>query len=478
MKALLLSVALLAFPVQDLSAQGAKAVQRLRRAPVSAEVLKVRLPRPVKATLPNGLTVIVVEQHKLPTVAFSLWVRTGPLSDPADLPGLAEFTAQMLEEGTKSRSSEILSRQIEELGANVNAYAPWGGDLSQVQAGGMVEDADRILELMRDVATNPAFSPEELEKYKKRRLAQLEEQRAQPRFLAQERLRAALYGGFPAGRASATPEAVGKANADELRAFHAKHYVPSNAVLGIAGDLTPEKALSLVKKRFGDWKGAAPSKAPLPALAPAPAKAVILVERPGSVQTEIMAGARALKRVEPDYIPVVVANRVLGGGPSARLFLNLREEKGYTYGAYSYLAADLYPGPWNAWTAVRTEVTEPALKDLLAEFARLRDEPVPADELSEAKSSIVAKFALSLESPQALLDSWLTVEYYGLPQDYWDRYPEAVSAVNAETVRRVAQTYLAPANLQLACVGDPAKVKALLGQFGPLTSYDTSGKPK
>ena len=384
----------------------------------------------------------------------------------------------MLEEGTKTRSSEVLSREIEELGANVDAAAPWGGDLSQVLAGGMTEDADRIMELMRDMATNPAFTADELEKYKKRRLSQLEEQRAQPRFLASERLRAELYGAFPGARVSATPESVSKVSAADLKAFHEKHFVPANAVLGIAGDLTAEKALALAKKHFGSWKGAAPSKAPLADLPPAPAKAVALVERPGSVQTEIMAGARALKRTDPDYIPTVVANRVFGGGPSARLFLNLREEKGYTYGAYSYLSADLYPGPWNAWTAVRTEVTEPALKDLFAEFARLRDEPVPADELLEAKNSIVAKFALALESPQALLDSWLTVEYYGLAQDYWDRYPEAISAVDAAALRRAAGAYLDPSRLQLVCVGDPAKIKTLLGQFGPLAAYDTAGKRK
>jgi predicted Zn-dependent peptidase len=194
------------------------------------------------------------------------------------------------------------------------------------------------------------------------------------------------------------------------------------------------------------------------------------------VQTNIVVGDYAVRRADPEFIPLTVMNRILGGGPSARLFLNLREEKGYTYGVYSRFSADIYRGAWIANTEVQTAVTDGALHELLAEFKRIRERHVPLAELEEARRALVASFALSLEQPAALLDSWLLVKYYNLPADYWDRYTEEVAKVGAEAVQQAAQKFVDLDHLQIVCVGDGKQIKDVLKKYGPLEVYDTDGQ--
>jgi len=461
--------------------QGGKAVplsqvERLNRAPVNKEILRVKLPRPRQTKLANGLTVLVLEQHKLPTVAFSLWIKTGALADPKDLPGLAKSTAQMLREGTTHRTSAQLATEIDTIGASLNASADFGSSTSTVNASGLVTSADRILDLMSDVVLNPAFPADEFAKYQKRQLAELEQQRSEPSFLGRERFFRDLYRDFPAAEVSATPESMKALTAEKLQEFHDRSYVPNNAILGVVGDVQYEQIVSLIAKYFGGWKNqpvAPPALGPLP---PPPPTRIALVDRPGSVQTNILAGDYAVRRADPDYVPLTVMNRILGGGPSARLFLNLRENKGYTYGAYSFFTADIYPGPWTASTEVRNAVTDGSMHELMYEFRRIREEKVPESELDEARRSIVARFALSLEQPSGLLNSWMTVNYYKLPEDYWDRYPEEVSKVTPEAVQRAATKYVDLNHLQFVCVGDGKQIQDVLKKYGPVEVYNTDGK--
>jgi len=459
-------------------------VVRLNRAPVNKEVLKVRLPRPMETRLANGLAVLVLERHKLPTVTFSLWVKTGALADPKDLPGLAHFTADMLREGTARRTSAQLAAEIDELGATLTAAANFGASNTAVTVSGLVENADQLLDLLGDVVLSPTFPSDELEKYKTRQLAEIEEERSSPQFLAREEFFRALYRTFPAAVVSAAPDSVKRVTADELKKFHSQYYVPGNAILGVAGDVTYDEIVGLIKKHLGDWKGRTVSPPDLSQLPPpAPAK-IFLVDRPGSVQTNIVAGDYAVRRTDPDYIPLTVMNRVLGGGPSARLFLNLREEKSYTYGAYSRFNADTYAGAWYANTEVRNSVTDGAMHELMYEFKRIREQKVPETELDEARHSIVANFALSLEQPAGLLNSWLTVKYYNLPEDYWDKYPEEVSKVTEDAAQRAGKKYVDTDHLQIVCVGDGKQagnkdgqpIKEVLKGYGPVEVFDTDGK--
>ena len=454
----------------------ASEVQRLNRAPVNKEVLRVKLPRPRQIKLANGLTVLVLEQHKLPTVAFTLWVETGALADPKDLPGLAKATAEMLREGTAHRSSAQLASDVDGLGASLGASADFGADTSTISASGLSESVDRLLELMSDVVLNPTFPPDEFSIYQKRQLAQVEQMRSRSAFLAQERLHQVLYGDFAAAVVTATPQSLKTMSSAQLKDFHDRYYVPNNALLGVVGDVQFDQVVSLIQKHFGAWKSHPVAPPDLGKISPPAASKVTLVDRPDSVQTNILAGAIALRRADPDFIPLTVMNRVVGGGASARLFLNLREKHGYTYGAYSSFTSDIYPGVWRANTEVRNAVTDGSLHELMEEFKRIRAEPVPEPELDEARRAIVASFALSLEQPSTLLNFWMTANYYRLPQDYWERYPEQVAKVTPEVVERVAKKYVDLDHLQIVCVGDGKQIKEILKKYGPLEVYDVDGK--
>ncbi|HET9550590.1 MAG TPA: insulinase family protein, partial [Candidatus Binatia bacterium] len=204
---------------------------------------------------------------------------------------------------------------------------------------------------------------------------------------------------------------------------------------------------------------------------------VFLVDRPNSVQTTLALGNIAIDRRNPDYPSMVVMNHVIGGGASSRLFLNLREEKGYTYGVYSDFSALRYPGPWRAGGNLRTEVTQGALVEFFNEIRRIQDEKVPAAELEASKRSIVASFALSLEQPTRVLGFAITRKLYDLPADYWDTYPAKIMAVSADDVQRIARKYLKPNGLQVVAVGDADKIKAILEQYGKVEVFDANGAP-
>jgi zinc protease len=452
-----------------------KTIHPLNRAPVNREILQVKLPRPSEVKLPNGLTVLLLERHKIPTVNLSLWINTGSLDDPRETPGLAQFTAEMMREGTTHRTSSQISSEIDALGARVDVESEFGSSHTQVDASGFPDHLDQLLDLFSDIVLNPAFPSEELEKYRKRHLAALEEERSEPSFLSNERFARALYGDSPAAEVSATPAAIQSATVDQLKQFHAQHFVSNRALLGVVGDFDSKQMMALITKYFGAWKGSAavPFSVKIPERAPF---AIHLVDRPDSVQTDILAGQLAVPRNNPDYVALRVMNRVLGEGTSSRLFLNLREDKGYTYGAYSGLNPDIYPRPLVANTEVRNAVTDGSLHELLGEFKRLREEPVPADELDKAMHAIVASFALSLEHQSELLHLWMELKHDGLPDDYWDRYPAEIAKVTPDAIQRVAKRYLDPDHLQIVCVGNGKEIKSTLAKYGPVQVYDVNGK--
>jgi zinc protease len=479
----MVAMVLPAFPQEQHGSEISKVV-RLNRAPVSSEILRVTLPRPVVTKLPNELTVMVLEQHKLPTVNIVLQVGTGDMSDPKDLPGLAKFTAEMSREGTTHRTSAQLAADVDKLGATLNCSSGFGSTDTRVSASGLSPSTGQILELMSDVLLNPTFASDELEKYQQRELSDLEQERSQPYILARERLELAIYQDFPASVTLPTPESIKAATPARLKEFHDHYYVPSNAILIVVGDVKADEFLELARKYFGDWSGQPvpkPDWSNVPP--PAPAK-IYLVDRPDSVQTNILAGNYGPMRSEPDFIGFRVANRVLGGGPQARLFLNLREAHGYTYGAYSGFNVGKYRMTWTANTEVRNAVTDGSMEQLMAELKRIRDEKVPERELDEARHSIIANFALSLEQPQELLSNWLTVQDHGLPMDYWDRLPTRIAQTTADAAQIAARRYIDLDHLQIICVGDPKQpgndqkltIREVLKKYGTVEVYDTNGK--
>lgn len=448
------------------------------KAPVSKEVLKVQLPRAEEAKLANGLQIVLLRSTKVPIFNMQMVVLSGGLSDPSDYRGLASFTASLLREGTKTRTSKEIAEQVEALGATLGANSGFSSMSTNVTAGGLVESFDQTLDLFADVVRNPTFPQAEIDRYKARTLAQLQFLRSNPQFLAQERFNRAIYGAdHPASVIVPPAESLKKLTSKDLAAFHAKYYRPNNAILAIVGDVTMKEIMPKLEKAFGSWeKGDVPATT-IPA-APAQAESKIyLIDRPGSVQTVLQLGTLGIERTSPDYFAVLLADRVLGGGPSGRLFLNLREDKGYTYGAYSGFGGSKFRGTWVSSSEVRTDVTEGAMKEFMYELKRLRDEKVPAEELDNAKRAIVGSFALSLEQPQALLQNIITQKLYNLPADYWDTYPQKVDAITAEDVQRVAQKYIDLDHLQVVAVGDASKAREVLTKYGKVEVFDADGKP-
>jgi zinc protease len=405
-------------------------------------------------------------------------IRPGQLADPNDLPGLASFTASMLREGTEHRTSAQIAGEVDSLGASLAANSNFGASYTSVTASGLIDNAPQILDLMSDIVLHPAFPAAELAQYKQRAAANLQQNLANPGFLAQQALHRVLYGEPPLSVTSPTKESIEKVAAADLKNFHDQHYRPGNTLLGAAGDFKTAEMRALIEKYFGDWTGAAEPPMALPKTpAPPPAK-ITLVDRPTSVQTYIVGGDRAIRRTDPDYYALVVMNQILGGGAQSRLFLDLREEHGYTYGSYSAINAELYPGDWRATASVRTPVTEGSMTQFVYEFKRINNEPVPQAELDDARRALVAGFALSLEQPSQMLEDWLTTQYFGLPADYWDKYPDHIVAVDAAAVQAAAKKYVNLDRMQWICVGDRRQIQDVLAKYGGVTVVDAEGKPE
>jgi zinc protease len=471
---LLLSGAALA---QDTGANSFRGMVRLNRAPVSNEVLKVKLPRPVERPLSNGLRLVILESHRAPTIALTIQVPSSNLRDGA-LPGVAEATAAIMMLGTTTKSARQISEALADIGATVSfgggggggrggGGAPAGGDLS-ITVNSLTENFDAALAIMSDVLLHASFPADEFEKWKTRQRSQLEQTRTQPNTLSSEALMAVLYPNDARRFTRLTLESLNKITRENLLEHYKKYYVPSGELAGISGDITPVAAVAKLEKALGAWKGGPVAKITLPMASPIAEKKVYLISRPGSVQTSLTLANRAIERTNPDYIACMVMNQVLGSGPAARLFRIIREEKGYTYGVSSSYSATLYLQHFSSAMSVRTEVTEPALTDLLKEFKEIRDVTVPKEELDGAKRTVVASFALGLENPAQVLQRWMQQREFGLPEDYWDTYSEKIMAVTAADVMRVAKKYVPYDNVQIIAVGDGDKIRDLLKKFGPV----------
>jgi zinc protease len=445
------------------------------KAPVSNTVLAVKLPHPQEVTLANGLRVMVLEDHRVPRVSFQLMMPgAGGYYDPAAMVGLSGATAQMMREGTSTKSSQQISQALETMAANLNLFSGASAPMATMSGNALTENVGRLFELAADVLLNPSFAAEEWDRLKTRTRVGLTQQRTQPQFLAQERFTKVVFGDHPASRMSATPETLDAITREAMVECHRTRFVPDHALIAFAGDITLPAARALVESRLGAWKKAGVPKPPVAEPAPAGSAKGYLIARPGSVQTTFVVGTQSMIRTDPDYVPLTVANRVLGG-TMGRLFRHLREEKGYTYGIGSFFSALAHRGQWSASTSVRTEVTEAALTDLLAEIEAMRTTAVPEKELNDAKRAIVASFALSLESPEQLLDYYVQSWIYSLPADYWDTYPARISAVTAAQAQAAATKYWDPSRLQLVAVGD-AKITDILKKKGQLELYDADGK--
>src|SRR2546423_1724744 len=446
------------------------------RAPVNKQLLHVKLPKPEEGSLSNGLRVLLLRNH-VPTFSVEMVILTGGLSDPVDMHGLAGATATLMREGTAKHNSREIAEQLDTLGATFGTNAGLASFTSNVTASGLIENFDQVLDLFAEIIRTPKYATEEVERYKSRTIAAQQFIRGQANFLAQERFTQAIYGTHPAGLVAPPPEAIKKITAADLMKFHDTNYVPNNAMLAVVGDMTMKQLLPRLERAFGDWKPGTPAETTIPAVPAQSASRIFLINRPGSVQTVFHLGALAIDRTDPDYPALAVMNRILGGGGSSRLFLNIREDKSYAYSVSSSFNSSKYRGTFAAQAPVRTEATEGALTEFMNEFKRIRDEKVTPRELENAKRSIIGQFALSLENPSAMLANAITLKNYNLPANYWDTYPQKIEAITADEVQRVAQKYIDLSHLQIVAVGDASKTRHVLSKFGAVEEYDSEGKP-
>ena len=476
---LLAILLLVAAPVAAQDAPGAqqpsdfKGVVLKNKAPISNDVLRVTFRKPSESKLKNGMELLVLEERRSPTIQVEIAVPASSLNDPEGVPISPAMTA-LMRLGTKTRDARSIAEALAGLGATINFNV--GDRYAYARFSTLSENLDTVLELMTDMLFNSTFPEDELAKWKNQQLSQLQQVRTQPEFLAAERFAQAMYPGDGRSFVAPTTEGVGRITRAMVVEHYGRVYRPERGRVTVLGDISARDITPKLEKLMASWTGAG-SKAPDLALPPiTPGRRVILVDRPGSVQTAFYIGNHAIDRLSPDYIPVQVLNRVLGGGPASRLFRNIREEKGYTYGISSGFAASRYFNHFVSQTSVRTEVTADALREVLKEFADIRTRPVPADELQNAKRALVASFALSTENANTALNNATQIKEYGLPADYWDTYPEKIAAVTAADVQRVAQKYIPVDDIVIIAVGDGAKIRSLMAAFGTIEEWDAEGK--
>lgn len=430
-----------------------------------------RPPRPLAArdvdfppyqirTLPNGLQVVVVSHHEQPAISLRMLVRAGAAHDPADKPGVASMTAGLLDQGTATRKSQEIALAIESVGGGIGVGA--GNDLTFVNAVALKHDFDLVLDLVSDIVRNPAFAQEELDRIRPQLLSSMQVSYDDADYIANIVFDRLVYGFHPYGKPSAgTPESAPRITRDDLAAFHRAHFVPSNAILAVVGDITAEEAFSRVERAFAAWAPAPPPAVSFPDV-PQPTRRVLVIDKPGAVQTEIRVGHVGLPRNHPDYMAMNLAIRILGGEGANRLYGVLRSDRGLTYSASADMEALKESGSFMAETDTRTETTGQSLRLIVDEFWRLQREEVGSRELAGAQDYLAGSFPLTIEAPSAIALQVLNQLFYGLDLEELESFRKSVYAVTPQEIQRVAQKYLHPDRLSVVLVGD---ADAFVGQL-------------
>jgi zinc protease len=419
---------------------------------------RLSLPPIQQATLSNGLNVLLMEKHQVPVVEVNLVVRGGSVLDPNGKVGLASMTADMMDEGAGGRDALELADAIDFLGANISTFA--GSHTSGVTLYTPVSKLDGALPLMADVALRPTFPEQELERKRRSRLTTLLQWHDQPGAIASALINEELYHNHPYGHSSVGDEASIRAlSVSDLRSFHDTYFVPNNAVVIVVGDVTSGTIMPKLEAAFGSWpRGTVPS-ASWPDPGQVARTEVLLVDRPGSAQSEIRIGRVGVPRATDDYFSLQVMNNILGGAFTSRLNQNLREDKGYTYGAGSSFSYRELPGPFIASSAVQTDATDKALTEFFKEFDGIR-QPVPADELERGKNYVALRYPGGFQSVRGIAGNIEDLWEYHLPTDYFNQFVDRVLAVTQADVQRVARRYVVPNRMLVVIVGDRAKIEA------------------
>lgn len=426
----------------------------------------MKMPTIRDTTLPNGLRVVLVERHALPLVSLELVVRGGASAHPADRAGLAALTADMLDEGTGTRSALDIASAVDHLGATLTSSA--GYDASQLHVSVLRKHFGEVLAILADVVMNPTFPETELERVRRERMARVLQRADVPAALAEDAFATVLYGPDHAYGASllGTEESLASITREEVRAFHSARYAPGQSALVVAGDVTPEALDSLLTSAFAGWTGRGEDPPVLATPGGVTERRIYLVDRPGAAQSEIRIGRVATDRRTRAYHALVVANTLLGGSFTSRLNAKLREEKGYTYGAGSWFDLRRYPGPFEAAAAVATPVTDSAVADFVHEIDRMHEDALPPLELARARNFVALRLPQRFETLDDVVRRISELALYGIPLSFYDGYVEGVEAVEEPGLRAIADEYLRTRAMAIVVVGDRASIEDPLRALG------------
>jgi zinc protease len=445
--------------------------------PASGPQPALVIPAPVSFKLSNGLMVLLDRRNGWPVVTADLVIGSGSGANPPGKPGLASFTLDMLDEGTASRSSMEFASQLEQIGARLSASA--SRDYSSVVLGISKTHLVAGMSLLADAILNPAFAEKEIERVRKTRLGELEEEKSDSQSVADRVLTLVLNGaaspyGYPE---TGTPASIAAISSSDLLGFWSEHIVPTNAALIVSGDLTQDELKDMLEKAFGKWTVRSPESKVVPVPVPALPR-IVLVNMPGASQTQMRVATPGPARSTPDYAPLQVLNALLGGSFTSRINMNLREQRGYTYGAFSGFTYLRDRGWFSVSSAVRTDVTAPAIREVLGELSRIGGAaPATDEETSRARDLIVKALPARFETSEQTTAALTSVYVYGLGLDYFSGYAAKVAAVSPGTLAEMAKKYLVADKLTVLAVGDEARIAGELKKLGlgEIEVRDTEG---
>ena len=441
--------------------------------PQAGPAPEVKIGNAESFVLSNGLKVFVVENHKLPSIAFSLVVDRDPIIEGQNA-GFIQAAGELLRTGTKNRTKDKLDEEIDFLGADLRTSA------TSIYASGLSKHADKIMAIVSDIILNPLFKQEELEKIRKQALSGLAYQKDDPDAISSRVSSAVMFGkDHPYGEME-TEETVKSINLDMCNKYIETYFRPNISYLAVVGDISKAKAKSLIEKYLNKWVKKDVPTFTYPAVKAPIVDKVALVDRPNSVQSVVSVGYPVdLQIGSDDAMSAKVANLILGGSATGRLFMNLRESKAYTYGAYSSLNADKLVGSFSASAKVRNSVTDSAITEIMNEMKKIRNEKVTETELHNAKNLIAGGFIRSLEQPATVANFAINIARYNLPKDYYKNYLKNLNAVSVDDVQAVAKKYIKPNNAYVFVVGNGDEVAKNIAKFsvsGRVDYYDIYGE--
>lgn len=426
--------------------------------PPAAPAKAVRFPSFLQKTLPNGLQVVVIEQHETPSVSIRMLLNAGQVFDPPAKAGLSQATAALLTKGAGKRSAQEIAEAIDLVGGTLGANG--GLDSGYVNALVTSDQLDLGLDLVADAVLRPTFPQDELDRWRKQALSGLQIQQGSAAYLAGAAIRKLTYGDHPYGLpGDGTPESVNAITRDDLVAFHRGHYIPNGTILAVVGDVKPEDALARVESRFGAWARGADLQFPQVNAAARDKPVLVVIDKPDAVQTEIRVGEVGIAFRDPDLFSAQVFDGIVGSGPDSRLYQEIRQKRGLSYGANSAIVATQQPGPFLASTSTKTESTVEALGLMVEVLRGLQQAPVPAEELAGAKTFISGAFPLEIETADGIANKVLEALRYGYGREFVESFNQKIDAVTAADVQSYAKRRVHPDRLVMVLAGNASVFK-------------------